>query len=66
MLVLRLYSDWRPTLTDGKAPMTATYDRIGSTYATYRRPDPRISAVIEAALGDATTVLDVGAGAGSY
>jgi len=46
--------------------MTAGYDRIGSTYATYRRPDPRISAAIETALGDATNVLDVGAGTGSY
>lgn len=46
--------------------MTATYDQIGSTYAAHRRPDPRISAAIEAALGDATTVLDVGAGTGSY
>jgi SAM-dependent methyltransferase len=46
--------------------VTATYDRIGTTYAAHRRPDPRISAQIEAALGDATTVLDVGGGTGSY
>jgi SAM-dependent methyltransferase len=46
--------------------MSATYDRIGSTYATYRRPDPRIAAAIDRALGDATTVVDVGAGTGSY
>lgn len=42
------------------------YDRIGVGYGRVRRPDPRIGARIEAALGDATTVLNVGAGTGSY
>jgi ubiquinone/menaquinone biosynthesis C-methylase UbiE len=42
------------------------YERHGRTYAQHRRPDPRIAARIEAALGDARTVLNVGAGAGSY
>jgi SAM-dependent methyltransferase len=42
------------------------YDRIGRTYTTTRRPDPRIAAAIWAALGDARTVLNVGAGAGNY
>jgi SAM-dependent methyltransferase len=42
------------------------YDRIGVTYAQRRRPDPRIAAAIDAALGDARTVVNVGAGAGSY
>ena len=42
------------------------YDRIGQTYLTTRRPDPRIAAAIWAALGDAETVLNVGAGAGNY
>jgi SAM-dependent methyltransferase len=42
------------------------YDVIGQVYARHRRPDPRIAAQIEAALGDARTVLDVGAGTGSY
>lgn len=46
--------------------MAATYDQIGSTYAAHRGPDPRIFATIDAALGEATTVLDVGAGTGSY
>ena len=46
--------------------MTAEYDRIGIGYAALRRPDPRIAAPIHAALGDARTVLNVGAGAGSY
>jgi SAM-dependent methyltransferase len=44
----------------------ATYDRIGVGYRQVRRPDPRIAARIEAALGDARTVLNVGAGTGSY
>jgi Methyltransferase domain len=46
--------------------MTASYDRIGTTYATTRRPDPRIRAAIWSALGDAQTVVNVGAGSGSY
>jgi SAM-dependent methyltransferase len=44
----------------------ALYDRIGAGYAAWRRPDPRIAAHITAALGSARTVLNVGAGAGSY
>jgi SAM-dependent methyltransferase len=42
------------------------YDRIGQGYASRRREDPELKARIEAALGDAGTVVDVGAGAGSY
>lgn len=42
------------------------YGRIGGTYSRFRRPDPFIAAQILAALGDARTVLNVGAGAGSY
>lgn len=42
------------------------YERIGHGYARLRREDPRIAARIEAALGDARTVVNVGAGAGSY
>jgi SAM-dependent methyltransferase len=42
------------------------YDRFASSYAITRRPDPRIAARIDAALGDAETVVNVGAGAGSY
>jgi SAM-dependent methyltransferase len=45
---------------------TVDYERHGRTYARHRRPDPRIAARIHAALGDARTVLNVGAGAGSY
>lgn len=42
------------------------YDRTGQGYALQRRPDPRIAAVIAGALGAARTVLNVGAGTGSY
>ena len=42
------------------------YDRIGRTYAATRRPDPRIQAQIWEAIGDAQTIVNVGAGAGSY
>src|SRR5262245_34334824 len=42
------------------------YDQIGIGYSDYRRPDPRIAARIEAALGTCRRVLNVGAGAGSY
>jgi SAM-dependent methyltransferase len=42
------------------------YGAIGSGYTTYRRPDPRIERMIAEALGDAHTVVNVGAGAGSY
>jgi SAM-dependent methyltransferase len=44
----------------------AVYDTIGATYASTRRPDPRIAARIHAALGDAETVVNIGAGTGSY
>jgi hypothetical protein len=42
------------------------YDSIGATYTATRRTDPRIAAQVWAALGDARTVLNVGAGTGSY
>jgi SAM-dependent methyltransferase len=44
----------------------ALYDSIGRTYAALRRPDRRIASAIEAALGDAASVVNVGAGTGSY
>jgi len=43
-----------------------TYDVIGRGYSRVRRPDPRLAQAIWSALGDARTVLNVGAGAGSY
>lgn len=42
------------------------YEVRGPGYAAVRQPDPRIEALVHAALGDARTVLNVGAGAGSY
>jgi SAM-dependent methyltransferase len=42
------------------------YDTIGVGYAGARRPDRRIAAQVLAALGDAASVVNVGAGAGSY
>lgn len=46
--------------------MAAHYDAIGRTYAATRATDPRIAARIWAALGDARTVVNVGAGTGNY
>ena len=42
------------------------YDTIGGGYDAHRRPDPRLAAAIIAALGPASSVVNVGAGAGSY
>jgi SAM-dependent methyltransferase len=55
-------SERRP---DGSAG-DANYGMIGTGYTTYRRPDPRIASAIRAALGASRSVLNVGAGAGSY
>lgn len=42
------------------------YDSVGSTYRRARKADPRIAKAIDLALGDARSVLNVGAGTGSY
>jgi SAM-dependent methyltransferase len=42
------------------------YDRLGRGYSRVRQPDPQIAAQIDAALGEARTVLNIGAGTGSY
>ena len=42
------------------------YDTIGATYTVTRRTEPRIAEQLWAALGDARTVVNVGAGTGSY
>jgi len=42
------------------------YDRIGRDYARHRREDPRFAARIHSALAGARTVVNVGAGTGSY
>ncbi|GAA3002366.1 class I SAM-dependent methyltransferase [Actinokineospora diospyrosa] len=54
-----------PRKADGSAG-DADYGDIGTVYTGHRNPDPRIAAAITAAIGDARSVLNVGAGAGSY
>jgi len=54
-----------PRREDGSAG-DADYGAIGANYARYRRPEPAFAAAIAAALGDAKTLLNIGAGAGSY
>jgi Methyltransferase domain len=46
--------------------MATAYDWIGRGYTLTRQPDPRIAAMITEALGDVRSVVNVGAGAGSY
>ena len=46
--------------------MADVYDRIGRSYTDHRRPDPRIARQITRAIGNAASVVNVGAGAGSY
>lgn len=46
--------------------MSATYDKIGATYSRQRRSDPRIAAMIRDAVGGVHSVVNVGAGTGSY
>lgn len=48
------------------AVMNTLYDSIGLNYSNLRKADSRIAQTIETALGGAKTVLNVGAGAGSY
>ena len=50
----------------GKQAGDVDYGTFGKDYARKRRSDPRIAALVHRALGDAKTVLNVGAGAGSY
>jgi hypothetical protein len=50
----------------GSRSRAQLYDTIGAAYTATRRTDPRIAARIWGALGDARTVLNVGAGTGSY
>jgi ubiquinone/menaquinone biosynthesis C-methylase UbiE len=49
-----------------KAVSAPAYDRIGLSYSEVRRADPRFEVAIWRALGDAKSVLNIGAGAGSY
>jgi SAM-dependent methyltransferase len=54
-----------PRQPDGSAG-DVDYTSIGPVYRDFRVADPRIAALIHAALGNARTVLNVGAGTGSY
>jgi hypothetical protein len=47
-------------------PSAPFYDTIGAAYTVTRHTEPRIAEQVWAALGDAQTVLNVGAGTGSY
>src|SRR2546429_8827850 len=47
-------------------PGAPWYDTIGAAYTVTRRTEPRIAGQVRAALGDARTVLNAGAGTGSY
>jgi hypothetical protein len=42
------------------------YDMIGTHYSNYRRPDPRIASTLHAELGQALSIVNIGAGVGSY
>lgn len=53
-------------MTGTDAPQAPRYDRIGRGYARTRREDPRLARRIHQPLGDSRTIVNVGAGAGSY
>ena len=53
-------------MTSAADSQSPRYERIGIGYARTRREDPRLAEQIHRALGDARTVVNVGAGAGSY
>jgi SAM-dependent methyltransferase len=63
---IRSGDDLSPGAGDGLMSRTQLYDTIGAAYTATRRTEPRIAAQLWAALGDARTVLNVGAGTGSY
>jgi SAM-dependent methyltransferase len=46
--------------------VSTLYDRIGGQYAAFRQPDARIADAVQNALGDSRSVVNVGAGTGSY
>jgi SAM-dependent methyltransferase len=56
---------WHQAVEEIEEAMTR-YDTIGHGYSITRREDPRFRDRIHAALGDSRTVVNVGAGAGSY
>lgn len=48
------------------AELPADYDLIGQGYAALRRPDPRLAGMLAAELDGVRSVVNVGAGTGSY
>jgi len=56
----------RPARPSRSASISELYDTIGRGYRRFRRPDLRIAAAIERALGGCQSATNVGAGAGSY
>ena len=52
--------------TRGRPAGDFDYEQHGQAYASLRRTDPRIEAQVHQALGASRTVLNVGAGTGSY
>jgi SAM-dependent methyltransferase len=58
--------NWGPARRRDGSAGDVDYGEIGGSYGRFRRPDPFIAGQILAALGDARTVLNVGAGSGSY
>ncbi|MFT5287649.1 MAG: SAM-dependent methyltransferase [Planctomycetota bacterium] len=57
---------WLTETVRALAASMQIYDSIGTGYKELRREDPRIAAALRSALGAATSVVNVGAGAGSY
>ncbi len=55
----------RDRTADGSAG-DVDYGSVGTAYREYRAADPRIAAFLHAALGEARSVLNIGAGTGSY
>jgi SAM-dependent methyltransferase len=48
------------------ARTASDYDDVGRSYAATRRPDARIASALRNALGDASSVVNIGAGSGAY
>jgi SAM-dependent methyltransferase len=53
-------------LTNDDFQGSSSYDQIGVRYTSTRSADPRIATQIHEALGDARSIVNVGAGAGAY
>jgi SAM-dependent methyltransferase len=56
----------RTTCNEASQSMPSAYDKIGTKYSDYRRPDPRIASAILNEIGDAHRIVNIGAGVGSY